>query len=144
MSAYFAELDARFDGGFDPAGALDDAGTAYNPPSGAFLVAELDGEVVGCGAVHLLDDDRAEVKRMWVSSAARGRGLGRRLLIALEQEAALMDRRTVVLDTHATLTEAISMYERHGYASVPPYNDNPYAQRWFSRVLRTDDARHSS
>jgi GNAT superfamily N-acetyltransferase len=135
LASYFAELETRFPGGFDPGSALDDASDSYNPPAGAFVVALVGTEVVACGALQRLDERTAEVKRMWVSPLARGRGLGRRLLAHLEQLASEAGCTRVVLDTNGTLTEAIAMYQRHGYAEVAPYNDNPYAEHWFAKEL---------
>jgi RimJ/RimL family protein N-acetyltransferase len=135
MQQYFAELDARFDGGFDPGDALD-AAADYVAPTGAFVLARDDDGVAGCGAVVRVDDDRAEIKRMWVAPSARGRGLGRRLLLRLEDEARALGATTAILDTNGVLTEAIAMYEHAGYHGVERYNDNPYAQRWFAKSLR--------
>jgi ribosomal protein S18 acetylase RimI-like enzyme len=135
MTQYFAELHARFADGFDPEGALDAAATALNPPNGAFVVATHAGDVVGCGAIQFLDDDRGEIKRMWISPTARGLGLGKRLLTHLEGEIRAAGRSMVVLDTNKSLTEAIAMYGSCGYESVDPYNDNPYAQVWFVKTL---------
>ena len=134
MTQYFTELDGRFPEGFDATGALDGA-AAYNPPSGLFLLATLENAIVGCAALRYLDDSRAEAKRMWVSPGVRGQGLATRLLGGLEEQARAAGRLTLVLDTHASLTEAISLYERHGYVRVVRYNDNPYAQLWFSKKL---------
>lgn len=72
---------------------------------------------------------------MWVAPDWRGAGIGRRMLAALEHEAAVIGYVQVVLDTNAVLHEAIAMYERAGYESTERYNDNPYAQRWFSKPL---------
>jgi ribosomal protein S18 acetylase RimI-like enzyme len=135
MEQYFDELDERIAGGFDRTGAVDSAVLAYGPPHGAFLLARRDGEVVGCGAVQHLDDETAEIKRMWVSPTARGQGLGRRLLAALEAEAARSGRTRVVLDTNGALTEAIAMYRHAGYTAIEPYNDNPHAEHWFEKRL---------
>jgi GNAT superfamily N-acetyltransferase len=135
MAQYFAELDARFPAGFDSGSALDDAGVAYAPPGGAFVLARRGEEVVGCGALQRLDARTAEVKRMWVSPSARGVGLGRRLLVHLEALAAELGCTRVVLDTNGTLTEAVALYGSHGYAPVERYNDNPYAEHWFAKEL---------
>jgi GNAT superfamily N-acetyltransferase len=142
MEQYFAELQRRFGDGFDADGALDDAAVAYNPPHGLFVLAVSDDaalpddvEPVGCGALHLLDTTTAEVKRMWVSPNCRGAGLGARLVNRLEDEARLAGRSRIVLDTNASLTEAIALYRRRGYVPIPRYNDNPYAQCWFAKDL---------
>ncbi|MEX2619380.1 MAG: GNAT family N-acetyltransferase [Egibacteraceae bacterium] len=135
MARYFEELAARLPGGFDPGAGLDEAPTQYDPPNGAFVLARAGGETVGCGAVAFLDDQTAEVKRMWVAAGIRGRGVGTRLLARLEDEARLGGRSRVVLDTNATLTEAVAMYESSGYVATARYNDNPYAERWFTKNL---------
>ena len=137
MAAYFAELDRRFVDGFDPGDALDEAAVALNPPAGVFLLGRLDddGDVVACGGVQWIDDETAEIKRMWVHDRCRGMGLGRRLLEALEAEAWAAGRTRVVLDTNGVLAEAIAMYGRLGYVAIERYNDNPYAQHWFEKHL---------
>ena len=139
MAAYFAELDRRFVDGFDPGDALDDAAVALNPPAGVFLVGregDADGDgTVACGGVQWLDDETAEIKRMWVHDRCRGMGVGRRVLEALEAEAWAAGRTRVVLDTNGVLAEAIAMYGRLGYVAIERYNDNPYAQHWFAKRL---------
>ena len=77
MTAYFAELDARFPDGFDP-------GDADEAPGLAFVVATSDGEPVACGGVQALSPEVGEIKRMWVHPDWRGAGLGSRLLRHLE------------------------------------------------------------
>ena len=111
MTQYFAELDARFPEGFDETGALDDAAIAYNPPLGLFVLATLNGSTVACGGLQVIDDNTAELKRMWVSPNHRGQGLA------------------------STLTEAITLYERRGYQPTERFYDNPYAKRWFRKTI---------
>lgn len=135
MSAYFDELATRFVDGFDPGDTLVADAPAMRSPTGAFVVARSDGAVIACGGVQRHRDATGEIKRMWVHPGWRGLGLGRRMLDRLESHAAALGYRHVVLDTNDTLTEAISMYERAGYALVERYNDNPYAMHWFSKAL---------
>ena len=135
MAQYFAELDARFPGGFDPGDALDEAAALYDPPTGLFLIARADGEAAGCGGVVYLDATTAELKRMWVAPAHRGRGIGAAILARLEQEATATGRTRVILDTNGTLVEARAMYERAGYFPTERYNDNPYAEHWYAKEL---------
>ncbi len=130
---YFAELGRRFETGFDPvAYATSSAAADQNQ---RFLLASRNGTTVGCGVLRRLDPRVAEIKRMWVDPAARGLGLGRRLLARLEVLAVRAGCQVIRLDTNGTLTEAIGLYERHGYRRIPRYNDNPYAQVWFEKVL---------
>jgi ribosomal protein S18 acetylase RimI-like enzyme len=109
---------------------------AMAPPTGVFLVARtVDGVVAGCGGVQSHVGDTAEIKRMWIDPASRGRGVGRRLLGELEAHSRDLGYVRVVLDTNATLVQAIAMYESAGYRPTERYNDNPYAQRWFVKEL---------
>jgi DNA-binding MarR family transcriptional regulator/GNAT superfamily N-acetyltransferase len=134
LKAYFAELETRFDGGFDTADGL--AGAAeYAAPGGLLLVARLRDEPVGCGALRFIDGEPSQVKRMWVARSARGLGLGRRLLAELEERARERGATAIRLETNRVLSEAISLYRSAGYAEVPPFNDEPYAHHWFEKPL---------
>ena len=136
MGRYFAELELRFAGGFDPGrgGAAHDA-AAMSSPRGAFVVVRSDGDVVGCGGMSSIDAATAEIKRMWIDPEWRGVGLAARLLAHLEATAHRVGRARVVLDTNESLTEAIAMYHRFGYVPIARYNDNPYAHHWFEKRL---------
>jgi GNAT superfamily N-acetyltransferase len=144
LERYVGELEQRFASGFDSRQALAEADAAFNEPSGRFVVAQLDGEVVGCGALLWLDQGAAEIKRMWVDPQRRGIGLGRRLLEHLEGEARRVGRSRVVLDTNEALTEAIAMYQAAGYVAIERYNDNPYAHHWFEKRLPPTGAEWAS
>lgn len=135
LDRYFEELAARFPEGFDRksdgAADLDD----FTPPVGVFLVAQILGKPAGCGALRTFSPGIGEIKRMWVSPEVRGLGVGRKLLETLEQAARERNLRAVRLDTHSSLAEALSLYRASGYREILPYNDNPYAHRWFEKAL---------
>jgi DNA-binding MarR family transcriptional regulator/GNAT superfamily N-acetyltransferase len=136
LREYFTELDRRFDDGFDPArSSLPDPGE-MRPPTGLFVVARLRAEPIGCGGLRFHDDAPAEIKRMWIAPAARGLGLGRRLLGELERLAGEHGSRTVRLDTNRSLSEAIAMYRSSGYREVEAFSDERYAHHWFEKHLR--------
>ncbi len=135
IEQYFAELNARFDTGFDPSLSISADARELTPPAGELLIARLDGRPVGCGALKLHPGEPAELKRMWVSPVARGLGLGRRLLWELERHALEAGARVVRLETNRTLTEAIQLYRTSGYREVPAFNDEPYAHHWFEKEL---------
>jgi GNAT superfamily N-acetyltransferase len=135
VQAYVEELSERFEGGFDPALSISAADGELTPPAGLFLVATLYSKPVGCGALKFHHSAPAEVKRMWVSPAVRGLGLGRRLLAELEAHAAAQGVRTLRLETNRALGEAISLYQTAGYREVAPFNDEPYAHHWFEKAL---------
>jgi DNA-binding MarR family transcriptional regulator/GNAT superfamily N-acetyltransferase len=140
---YFAELDRRFPTGFDAGEGAHDA-ESMAAGAGAFVVATSDGRPVACGGVQQVGPGVGEVKRMWVHPEWRGAGLGSRMLRHLEAEAARLGHRRVVLDTNATLVEAIAMYERAGYSPTERYNENPYAQAWFEKVLTGSASRRTA
>ncbi|HXT17521.1 MAG TPA: helix-turn-helix domain-containing GNAT family N-acetyltransferase [Gemmatimonadaceae bacterium] len=136
LSQYFAELNERFDLGFDPARSLYADTRVFARPSGAFVIARVRGRPIGCGAVKFNGKQPAEFKRMWIAKESRGLGLGKRLLDVLENEARMAGATAVRLETNRTLTEAISMYRRSGYVEIEPFNDEPYAHHWFEKKLR--------
>jgi DNA-binding MarR family transcriptional regulator/GNAT superfamily N-acetyltransferase len=126
LREYFAELDRRFDTGFDPDATLPADPAEMRPPAGTFLVGMLRGEPVCCGALKFHGRAPADVKRMWVSPAVRGLGVGRRLLAELERRAAEHGCGVVRLETNRALVEAIAMYRSSGYREVAAFNDEPY------------------
>jgi GNAT superfamily N-acetyltransferase len=142
LDAYFAERSAGFavPGGYriarpDPA--------AFLPPDGVFL--RLDGDdhrPLGCGGLRRLADDehgrRLEVKHVFLTPAARGRGLGTALLNELEHRARSLGAATLVLDTNRSLVAAGGLYRRAGFLPVPAYNDNPNATDWYAKRLGPD------
>jgi ribosomal protein S18 acetylase RimI-like enzyme len=135
VRAYFDELGRRFDTGFDPARSLPAEDRELIPPAGLFLVATLHAEAVGCGGLKFHDGAPAEIKRMWVAPAARGLGLGRRLLTELEAHAVARGVTVLRLETNGTLAEAISLYRASGYREVAAFSDEPYAHHWFEKTL---------
>jgi DNA-binding MarR family transcriptional regulator/N-acetylglutamate synthase-like GNAT family acetyltransferase len=135
VQAYVTELASRFEAGFDPARSISATEDETSPPAGLFLMAMLHGEPVGCGALKFHPGAPAEIKRMWVASGVRGLGLGRRLLAALEAQAAAHGVRTVRLETNRALDEAISLYRTAGYREVAAFNDEPYAHHWFEKTI---------
>ena len=134
LRQYYDELGHRFEDGFDLAATVPAPPEELVAPFGAFLVVRLNGDAVGCGAVRVLTESIAEIKRMWVSPRVRGRGLGRRLLIALESTAYDLGCSRLRLDTSDSLDEAVGLYLSMGYREVPAYNDNVYATRWFEKT----------
>jgi putative acetyltransferase len=101
--------------GLDPADVSDGRG--------AFLVIYQEENAVGCGAVRLLDPETAELKRMYVSPARRGRGLGRRLVAALETEARALGVRRLILETGIRQTAALALYRATGFQPIPLYGE---------------------
>jgi GNAT superfamily N-acetyltransferase len=113
------------------------AGTAeLEPPNGgAYVVGWEDGRAVAGGALKRLAPRVAEIKRMYVVPDARGRGIARGLLAAIEDTARELGYERVRLDTGARQPHARALYESAGYGDAPDYNDNPYAAYWGEKVL---------
>lgn len=135
LERFYAEVDQRFETGFDPDRSLPAPVADFLPPRGAFLVASVDGRSVGCGAVRGISARTGSIRRMWVAEEVRGLGVGRRLLSALEGEAARLGFTRVRLETNRALREAIALYRSAGYREVAPFNDEPYAHYWFEKRL---------
>ncbi len=121
------DLAERYGGGGDdtPIEPAD-----FDPPEGGFFIAVLDGEPVGCGGwrSHGTTDDVAELKRMYVAPAARGRRVARMLLAAIEDSARERGRRRMILACGQKQPEAISLYQSSGYERIDNfgfYRDQP-------------------
>jgi GNAT superfamily N-acetyltransferase len=141
LRRYFDELAERSPSGFDAADTTAVPPEELRAPHGAFLVAWIGDRAVGCGAVRMLGNSTAEVKRMWLDCSVRGKGLGRTMLAELEQQARHLGCRRVRLDTSAHLLEAIALYRSSGYEEITPYNDNSYADLWFEKTLADEAGR---
>ena len=123
--ALIASLNAELTGVYPEPGAnhfhLDPDEVARG--RGSFFVVYRDGVPVGCGAVRLLDRDTAELKRMYVSPVARGQGLGRRLVAALEAEARALGVRRLVLETGIRQVAALALYRATGFEPIPLFGE---------------------
>jgi putative acetyltransferase len=90
---------------------------------GAFLVVSRAGKAVGCGAVRRIEAGTGEIKRMYVIPEERGRGIGRMLLAALEDEARALGLSRLVLETGIRQPESIALYQRAGFSIIPPFGE---------------------
>lgn len=139
LTAYFALRGQAFPQGQTYRPVFPDS-AVFAPPSGIFLVlVDDEGRDAGCGGIRRIDDGpfgiRFEVKHLYVDPSIRGRGWGRLLLEALEDQARAWGAAQLVLDTHHTLEAAGALYARSGFTRVEPYNDNPNATRWYAKGL---------
>jgi GNAT superfamily N-acetyltransferase len=103
----------------------------FVPPRGIFLVVrDEDGTAVACGGVTRFDETRGELKRMYVQPEARGRGLGKLVLEALERHARELGFASLVLETGDRQEAALGLYVGAGYERIPCYP--PYDSRSLS------------
>jgi len=103
----------------------------FSPPSGALLVAEEEGRVAGCVALRRLDEDRCEMKRMFVSPDFHGKGAGDGLARAIIERAKDLGYARMMLDTGPEQREAQGLYRKLGFRDVDPYYDvSPELRSW--------------
>jgi GNAT superfamily N-acetyltransferase len=131
LADYYAEIRQRF--GFNVSGQA--AAEDMEPPGGRFIIAYDGDQPVACGGLRTWEPGVCEIKRMFVTPAARRSGHGRQLLQALEREAAGAGFTRIVLDTLDSHVDAMKFYDTTGYQRVPRYNENPYATAWFAKDL---------
>ncbi|MGL5008430.1 MAG: GNAT family N-acetyltransferase [Paracoccaceae bacterium] len=104
------------------------------PPHGAFLIAWSDDMPVGCISYRPHAPGIAEAKRLWVDPMARGQGLARRLMLAIEGRARDAGFSRILLDTNSALADAIALYRTLGWADTDPYTGFP-ADTWLAKPL---------
>lgn len=85
------------------------------------VVACQEGMAVGCGAIKAYESGVAEVKRMYVRESYRGQGIARQVLEELERWAAELGYTSCILETGKNQPEAISLYQKCGYKTIPNY-----------------------
>jgi putative acetyltransferase len=139
LMEYFAFLGEEVD-----ASGLDhdvaDWPAEYDGVAGVMLVvADPADRVVGTAAVRRLAPEVIELKRMWLRPACRGRGLGRRLMARVLDEAQALGGRVLRLDSEQRLEAAVHLYRSYGFQEIPDYNRNPRADVWME--LRLDVGR---
>lgn len=119
-----ADLTARYPNPED--NHLDLAPEEVGESRGVFLIARLGGVAVGCAALRDIGGGDGEIKRMYVSPTARGRGIGGLLLAELERRARSLGMRRLVLETGEKQPEALRLYERTGFAPIPRFGKYVY------------------
>ncbi len=108
-----------------------------SPPI-VFLAAYEDDQLLGCGGIDFTDPDYAEIRKMYVEPAARGKGVADLLLNALEQQARQRQYHLICLETGKFQEAAMGLYQKHGYQpskAFGSYHENPYS-RYYSKTLK--------
>jgi GNAT superfamily N-acetyltransferase len=135
VAAMVAEMEPLY-GRIDVPEAPSASAADFSPPGGVFLVGyDDDGTVLCGGGVKRLDAEAAEIKRMYVIPSARGRGLAKELLRALEDAARSLGYTIARLDTGAKQPHAERMYRDAGYRDIGNFNANPFASFWGEKRL---------
>lgn len=131
VRASLAEIASRY-GGRGGSGPEPDP-AEFEPPHGVFLIGYVDGRAVACGGLARYDETTGEIRRMYVSPDARGRGLSRRIVAALEEEARELGYTAIRLETGNRQAEALGLYRSSGYEPIPRYG--PYVDDEISVCL---------
>lgn len=132
---------AMIDGYFDEAAFENELSAlpgAYSPPSGALIVAEHDGQIVGCVAVKRVDGTRCEMKRLFVDLSVHGRGVGERLAQAAVERGNELGYETMMLDTGPKQIEAQTLYRKLGFRPAEPYYEMPSELRSWLIFMEKD------
>jgi putative acetyltransferase len=142
LAEYFAFLGEQVD-----AAGLDhdvaDWQAEYDGTVGVMLiVVDPAGRVVGTAAVRRLEPGVTELKRMWLRPVCRGRGLARRLMDRVLEEARALGGRVLRLDSEQRLAAAVRLYRSYGFEEIPDYNRNPRAELWMELRLAPGGASH--
>ncbi|MBT1674977.1 GNAT family N-acetyltransferase [Curtobacterium aurantiacum] len=139
VRAYLTEVASRWYGRAAMPAAVDRAfdEEPYDDlqgDSGVFVVADDGGVAVGCAGVRFVGHV-GELTKVFTLPEHRGRGLGSALLRHVEDVCRVRGITSMRLDTRAELAEACALYERLGFMRVPPFNDDPYSDRWYAKPL---------
>jgi DNA-binding MarR family transcriptional regulator/GNAT superfamily N-acetyltransferase len=135
LGEYYSELSRRFKGGFEVSLSRDPDATDMMSPRGAFFVAMSDGLPLGCVGLKGTGGKLAEIKRLWVAPAARGLGVGRRLMDSAENAARNISVKILRLDTNSALPEARQLYRSSSWTEIERFNDDPYPDLFFEKHL---------
>jgi putative acetyltransferase len=98
----------------------------YAPPHGRLLLAEYEGQLAGCAALHQWEPGAGEMKRLYLRPTFRGKGLGRAMAETIIAEARNIGYQTLLLDTiEPLMKDAVGMYRKLGFKEIAPYRPNP-------------------
>jgi len=106
----------------------------YAEPDGRLLLARHDGKLAGCIALRKIDDGVCEMKRLFVRSEFRGRGIGRALAEKVIADARTIGYSSMRLDTLASMREAITLYRSLGFTPIEAYRFNPLPHTVFMEL----------
>ena len=120
-----AEAVLHYYGEATYAALMDDLPRYHAPPDGEVLLARLDGAPVGCGMVHTFAPGMAQIKRVYLTEAARGQGGGRAMMEALIALCRVRGFERILMDTGARLETAVALYDRLGFKRRGPYQEIP-------------------
>ncbi len=134
LAAFVRDISDRYPGWHPGIGPSAEPGD-FEEDRGRFLVALTGDTPLGCGGIKWMDAETGEVKRLYVLPAARGQGVSRLLLGALEDAARDLGMSRVRLDTGNNQPEALALFRSAGFREIGDYNANPAASYWFEKTV---------
>jgi ribosomal protein S18 acetylase RimI-like enzyme len=111
----------------------------YAPPEGRLHLAFEDGQAAGCAGLRKLEDGICELKRLYVPSRYRGRGIGRQLTLQAKNDARKIGYVRMRLDTLPSMGHAQELYRTLGFKPIAPYTNNPVVGAVFLELTLTQD-----
>ncbi|MBV9574178.1 MAG: GNAT family N-acetyltransferase [Acidobacteriales bacterium] len=112
---------------------------AYAAPDGRLRLAKCGALWAGCVAMHPLEPEVCEMKRLYVRPAFRGRGVGRALVDQIIRDARNMGYKRMRLDTvEPVMKDAVAMYRRLDFREIPAYRPNPIAGTLYMELKLID------
>lgn len=88
-----------------------------------FVIAHINNYPVGCGGIRPLDPENVELKRFFIDSGFRNKGIGSKILLYLENKAKSMGFCSIKLETGPLQPESINLYRKFGYTDIEPYGE---------------------
>ncbi len=126
------ELDLEFQ---NLSHELEHLAEEYGAPTGAFLIARVGGEALGCAGLRSFEGSDGEMKRLYVLPQARGRGIGVQLARRIVEEARKLGYTRLLLDTLPAMREAQALYAALGFRRIPAYRYNPLPGATYFELL---------
>ena len=137
LGEYYSELGRRFEKGFDVSRSRDPEAADMVRPRGVFLLAMSDGMPIGCVGLKGTGGEVAEIKRLWTCQTARGFGIAKRLMHAVETVACELSVKILRLDTNSALPEALKLYRTSGWVEIDRFQGRPVSGSFFREAPLT-------
>jgi ribosomal protein S18 acetylase RimI-like enzyme len=112
--------------------------TMYGKPTGGIVLCKIKSGFTGCVGIRKIDNDTAELKRMFIKTAYQKQGTGKTLLDKAVELAKSLNYKAIRLDTLNYMTPAIKLYRQYGFYEIPAYYTNPNETALYFEKILTD------